>query len=329
MILKNLHKLLKAIDLLSRKQGVTIDELADELKISRRSVHRLLNDLHDLNFPVYDDKEPFERTKTWKLEPDYIKKLPNLNIPDIKFTASELIAITLLKDKEAIFAKTEIGKALKSAAAKIDGVFPRDFIDSMNKVKSVFIFSNKMQKDYSNKEEIIDALTTSILQCRECKVTYHTFYNDKISTFDIQPLSLFEHAGGLYTFVYLDYYDSVRTLAVERISKIIVSETTFTPPKHINCDEKIEGAFGVIYDDPIDLKLWVSKEHAKYIKTRKYSAIQQITENDDGSIILEFSTSGWQEVKQWILSMGAQAKVLEPNEMFLEIKKECEAILNS
>jgi predicted DNA-binding transcriptional regulator YafY len=324
--LNNLHKILKAIDLLSSRQGVTIDELADELKISRRSVHRLLNDLHDLNFPLYDEREPYERQKTWKLEPDYVKKLPNLNIPDIKFTSSEMIAITLLKDKEAIFANTEIGKSLKSAVAKIDAVFPKDFIDSMNKVKSVFTISNKMQKDYSEKGEVIDSLTTAILQCKECKVTYHTFYNDKVSTFDVQPLSIFEHNGGLYAFVYLDYYDSIRTLALERIKAINVSDKTFDSPKYIDLEDTMKDAFGVVYDDPVDIKLWVSPEQSKYVKSRKYAPNQEITENDDGSIILEFSTSGWLEVKQWILSLGAEAKVLEPEEMVIEILEEYKKI---
>lgn len=308
---------------------MTIDELVDELKISRRSVHRLLNDLHDLNFPIYDDKEPFERTKNWKLEPDYVKKLPNLNVPDIKFTATELLAITLLKDKEAIFANTEIGKALKSAAAKIDSVFPKDFIHNMNKVKSIFTFSNKMQKDYSDKGKEIDSLTTAILQCKECKVTYHTFYSDKVSTFDIQPLSIFEHNGGLYVFVYLAYYESLRTLALERIQGIKVSEKTFDLPKDIDLENTMKDAFGVVYDDPIHIKLWISPKHSKYIRSRKYAADQKITENEDGSIILEFSTSGWIEVKQWILSMGANAKVLEPQEMVEEIICECRKILDS
>lgn len=85
----------------------------------------------------------------------------------------------------------------------------------------------------------------------------------------------------------------------------------------------------MVYDDPVDIKLWISKEHAKYVKSRKYAADQKISENNDGSIILEFSTSDWYEVKQWMLSMGANTKVLAPEEMAEEIRNECKAILNS
>jgi predicted DNA-binding transcriptional regulator YafY len=329
MKLNNLSKILKAVDLLSRRQGVTIDELADELKISRRSVHRLLNDLHDLNFPLYDEREPFEKTKTWKLEPDYVKKLPNLNLPDIKFTATELLAITLLKDKEAIFANTDIGKALKSASAKIEAVFPADFIGNMHKLKSVFTFSSKMLKDYSGKEEIIDTLTKAIVQTLECNITYHSFYNDKTTTYDIQPLSFFEHNGGLYVFVYLEYYKSIRTLAVERINEITLTDNTFTTPADFDPEKVLDKAFGIVFDDPVKLKLWISAEHSKYIKSRMFADDQTIADNDDGSIILEFSTSGWQEVKHWIMSMGAHAKVLEPSEMIDEIVAENHKILDS
>jgi predicted DNA-binding transcriptional regulator YafY len=51
----NLRKFLKALDLLSKPEGVTIDELQKELEIDRRSVYRQIEFIESLDFPIYDD----------------------------------------------------------------------------------------------------------------------------------------------------------------------------------------------------------------------------------------------------------------------------------
>ena len=61
---KNLGKFLRAVDLLGKTEGVTIDELSEELGIDRRSVYRLL----EFRFPIYEDKIRLEKKKRWKLE---------------------------------------------------------------------------------------------------------------------------------------------------------------------------------------------------------------------------------------------------------------------
>ena len=58
---KNLIKLLKALELLSKPEGTTIEEMGTQLEVDRRSVYRLINVIEDLGFPIYDEKLPFEK----------------------------------------------------------------------------------------------------------------------------------------------------------------------------------------------------------------------------------------------------------------------------
>ena len=46
------------------------------------------------------------------------------------------------------------------------------------------------------------------------------------------------------------------------------------------------------------------------------------SDQDDGCTVLDMKTSGWYEVKRWILSFGAEAKVLGPEELRDDIAKE-------
>lgn len=49
---RHLVKMLKAVDVLSRPEGATIDELAEELGVDRRTVYRIRETLEELNFPL-------------------------------------------------------------------------------------------------------------------------------------------------------------------------------------------------------------------------------------------------------------------------------------
>ena len=77
---------------------------------------------------------------------------------------------------------------------------------------------------------------------------------------------------------------------------------------------------GVTFNDPINIKIRFSLGQAKYIRKRRWTKKQKISDSTDGSIILEMDTSGWWEVMRWVLSFGADAEVLEPQELREEIE---------
>ena len=87
----------------------------------------------------------------------------------------------------------------------------------------------------------------------------------------------------------------------------------------------MESAFDIVFDDPVKVSVWFSPDQARYIKERKWSPKQEILEQEDGSIVLKMETSGWWDVKRWVLSYGSHAKVLEPEELRKEVAGELKA----
>lgn len=319
---KNLIKLIKTIDLLSKPQGVTLDELATELGIEKRSVYRVLETVQELGVPVYEDKAPFEKRKHWKIEESYIKKLPNMKIPTLDLTLSEIISLYMLQGNRGIYKGTDIEKRLTAVFTKIGMSLPKGMLEKLDRVKTLFIPSSKAAKDYSGNEETIESLTAAMLQGKRCKVKYHSFSSDTVKEFMISPLHFFENDGGIYIFARIDDFEDIRTLAVERIMELTVTDETFAYPESLALEEMLDSAFGIVYDDPIEAKIWFSEDQARYIKERKWAADQKIVEQEDGSVILEMKTSGWWDVKKWVLSFGAEAKVLEPTALRKELEKE-------
>lgn len=117
-------------------------------------------------------------------------------------------------------------------------------------------------------------------------------------------------------------FGDIGILATERIVDVELSGETFTYPDDFDPEEKLKNAFGLICDDPLDIEIWFSANQARYIKERIWAVNQQIIEQEDGSIILKMRSSGKHELKKWILGYGAEAKVLLPEELHQEIRKE-------
>ena len=84
----------------------------------------------------------------------------------------------------------------------------------------------------------------------------------------------------------------------------------------------MDSAFQITFGDPIEAKIWFSKDQTRYIEERTWSSNQSIEKQTDGSIILTIKTSGIFDLKKWVLSFGANAKVIEPDKLKIDIIEE-------
>jgi predicted DNA-binding transcriptional regulator YafY len=323
---RNLIKLLKAIELLSKPEGAKVGELIDQLGIDRRSVYRLLDVIQDLDFPAYSEKADFEREVRWKFHGWYLKKLPNMKIPDVHLTVPEIISLYLLRSEGSLLKGTELEKQTRSAFGKLAMFLPADALSRLDKIKALFVSASKYVKDYSGKEDLIERLMDAMIKNETCYVEYHSFHDDKVKHFKIDPLHFFENDGGLYILVNTTDFGDIRTLAVERIQKIRRTGQSFEYPKDFDAEALLESAFDMVYGDPINVKIWFSADQARYIKERRWSKNQEIEDQEDGSIVLSMVTSGWWDIKRWVLSYGSAAKVIKPEGLRQEIADELEVV---
>jgi predicted DNA-binding transcriptional regulator YafY len=322
---KQLTKYMKALEMLARPGGTTIKELADGLEIDRRSVYRLMGTMEELGVPLYDEPQPLEKEKRWKVVENYAKKLRTVSAPPVQLSLAEIVALYLLKCEAKIYKGTEIEQIVDSFFGKIGLLASGKLFEQLKKIKTLFISSTKFTKDYSGKKQTIDFLMDAMLQNKTCLVKYHSFGDDKIKTFKIDPLHFFESHGGLYIFVKTTSFGDIRILAVERIQELALTDSTFEYPEDFDPEERLDAAFDMVYDDPINARIWFSGDQARYVKERDWVKGQRVMDQPDGSVILEINTSGWWDVKKWVLSFGAEARVLEPvalrDEIIDELKR--------
>ena len=125
----------------------------------------------------------------------------------------------------------------------------------------------------------------------------------------------------------MPYYDQLITQAVDRFESVEVTEKEFEPPDHLSVDEQVSNAFGVSFEEPMDVVVRFTEEQAPYIRERIWHPSQKLEELEDGRVVLRLRAGGFYEIKSWVLSFGAAAEVLEPEELRAAVREEMRAAL--
>ena len=324
---KNLIQLIKTLSLLSRPQGATRKELAENLDITDRSVSRSLNTIQELGIPIFDMSLAHDKEKHWCIEPTYLEHLPNLSLPRLSLTYPEIISLCMLAGESVVFKGTEIDRHIETSISKLKHFVPEQTQTELAKLKRIFISKTMGSKNYAGQEHIIETLTESILNRTSATITYHAFYTDTVSDVAIGPLHLFENNGGLYLFALKLSNKNVQTYAIERISRIKPGNQDITYPDTFDPERTLDSAFDLIHGDPITVKILFTPNEARYITEKTWSRTQHLTPHPDGSLTLTMTTSGRRDVKRWIMSFGKEATLLEPEDLKTEIEDELRHIL--
>lgn len=317
---KNISKILKAVDLLARPQGATNKELASHLGLSSRSVFRLLSTLGDLGFPLTDERESFGGETRHLLLESFVKKLPNLSMPEVSLTPRESLVLYFLVSRDSIFADSEVEHDLASLKSKLAALLPVSTVTPSGghtsmPLASLFTRSPNGYKSYAGHDAVLDTVLDGLEQLRALHVTYYSSSHKTTKSYVVHPLKLFEHRGGIYIFVRLPKHDIIRILAVDRIKTAKLTDGVFAYPKDFDAEALLASAFDLTLGDPITASIRFTAKEAPFVRERQWSDDQSIVDHPDGSCTLTLTTSGTKDLMRWLLSFGSGAEILSPPEL--------------
>ena len=298
------------------RYGATLQELADESGVSTRTIQRDIKDLKEAGFLI--DDEVRDRRTYFKLKN---------NLPPLNFPIDEIIALTFIEEIGSPLEGTPYKEAFQKTLNRIRTVLPEEMHAFLEEASAAYYPHHRGQKEPPF-PEVFKTAHRAIKERKVCNVTYHAITTGQIKTYPITPFRLLHYHNGYYLICRNPNYDDLLTLAAERIQDLEITSQTFEPPDDLDIENRIQQAFGITLEDPMDVKIRFSAWQARYIRQRTWHPSQEIEELDNGEIILSFQASGFYDIKSWILSHGADAEVLEPADLREEIIKELKKNLN-
>jgi predicted DNA-binding transcriptional regulator YafY len=308
---------LKLIGLLSGRLGRTLDQLAGEFGVTKRTIQRDIAVL-ETSFPVVSELR--DGSVYWRL-------VDQTRSGELVFTLSELMALYFSRDLLRLLQGSPMQEALDTAIEKIGAKLPACSHDILRRLKEQTSVSVTGWKDYSQSSEAIRAINRAIRYRLTVRLSHKPLKSSEHKTRTVDPYRLWYAGGGLYLVAYDHAKQDIRTFAVERIQRVASTNQRFTVREDFDFDAFTRTAFPVHGGEPQQVRIRFSAEQAPYITERHWHDSQKFLPQEDGSVVMELQVGSLWEVKRWLIGWGADAEVVEPRSLKRQIESECKRMV--
>jgi proteasome accessory factor B len=157
--------------------------------------------------------------------------------------------------------------------------------------------------------------------------TYHKYWDDEISERTAEPYALKEFEQRWYLLCMDFDKKAIRTFALDRITELDISRTTFRFPKQFNIEAYFKNYFGIITtisgdeEAPQEIILSFTENQGKYVKSLPLHHSQQILLDTEAGLQIKLQVCVTHDLIMKLLSFGSEVKVLQPQSLIVAIKE--------
>ncbi|HWI41737.1 MAG TPA: transcriptional regulator [Verrucomicrobiae bacterium] len=301
----------ETIRLIESRHGITLEELAEETGVNRRTVHRDLAAIQEAGYPLVSE---------WDNGRKLYRFLTRFkDVPPVHFTLRELMTLSLLRSQADLLKGTPFRDDMESIFLKVNSVLPPRFAAHLERIAKVSLPILQGTRDYARSAHLIDLLRDALLRQYRVELSYDARGNGNEQEYLVDPYTLLLYKGGLYLLGHAHNRGSLRTFALERVTGVRPTRERFEIPADFDAGGRLEKAFGIVDEEAFAVRIRFAPAVAHAVRDRTWHATQEVAEQPDGSIILSFRAGGRMEIVSWVLSYGRLAELLEPAELREEI----------
>ena len=296
--------------LCARFAAWSLQDLAREFSVSQKTISRDLNVLRGVGFPVCESTGRYGK-KSWRCDTDSI-------LSGLSLTFDEVAALYLGRRFLEPLAGTFIWDAAQSAFRKIRAGLGDEQLQYLEQCRHAFCQTTFGNSDYSDRAATIDTLMMAMEDSKVAQLLYHSLSSDSPKSVQLHPYGLIYHRKALYLVAFVPEYEGLRHYKVDRIHDIeLLNDETFNRIDGFHLERHLQSTFGIYHNNgqPHDIRIHFQPEAARYVQEHHWHDSQKITEHPDGSIYLDLQLTELTEIKSWVLSFGAKAKVEKPEEL--------------
>jgi len=306
-----LHSIIR---LLETRHGMTLDELAEESDVDRRTIQRDLNAIEQAGYGL---------TTEWSDGKKVYRFLSrSRNLPPVTFTLPQLMSLYLLRSLGAHLAGTPFQAEIDELFRSIRSVLPDRYVARLERIARVSLPLLHGARDYSSSAPFVGDLQKALLQQYRIRLKYAKKGGGEADLYEVDPYTLIFHKGGIYLLGNAHNRSGMRLFALERIRGVDVTRQHFEIPDGFQPEAHFSSAFGLVSDTPQKVRVRFSAEIAHAIKERTWMPGQKISDDAEGRVTVEFEAAGQMELISWILSYGIHAELLAPTELRKEVKRQ-------
>ncbi|MEN8181027.1 MAG: WYL domain-containing protein [Myxococcota bacterium] len=302
--------------LANSRAGVSLDDLAEELECVRRTVYRDLDALMLAGFPLLSERRDGRV---------FYRFLDGFRMGGSPFTPDEILALAFGEDLLRVLEGTVFHDSIRSALAKIRSGLSPQLGEYLERLRESFRVLPGPHKSYSRYRDTIRVLNEAVLARRGVRIRYRTGSSGAVRWRDLDPYRVWYRGGALYVIGHDHRSGEIRTFAIDRIRRIEAADRPFEVPASFDFDALVGSSFGVIHEPETQrVRIRFEAGWATWVGERTWHPTQRLERLPGGRLELCMDVAGTSEVRNWVLSFGAGAEVLEPESLRREVKRELE-----
>jgi len=293
------------IFMLSKLNGVSLKDIQERFKVSRRTAERMRDSVLSI-LPQVDEIETDERCKRWGFVNYTLNELVSFSSQDVAFLEN-------LKNNCDKLTKNELEEILikiKALRYKGHSQINENNVELLLQSEG---YAVRQMQNYKIDLKVVSIIRQAIKENRKIK----TEYKDK--TRILEPLGLIygekvhliarEEAKGK------DEYNYV----LHKFKNIELLTDKFDT-KGFNLQEFSKKSFGVYFGKVYDVKLKFIPEAAEEVLNYNFHPTQKIKQQEDGSVIVTFKASGDKHIMWNLFKWGYAVEILSPKTLKVEYK---------
>lgn len=286
-------------------------QVAREFNVERKTVQRDINYMRELGAPLQFDKK---RSGYFYTEKNYF-------LPAIQITQSDVFAFLVNEQILKLYQDAPYYDEIKEIIEKIIQFLPNEI--SLQDSAAIFSFS-QLPVSHVNRDHF-KVIQKSAYEEKKLKIKYLSQHSNKMNDRVVDPYAIKNHNGIWYLIAFCHQRNEVRVFAMNRILAIETTDIDFYKPTNFSTDEFFKDSFSIYRTEKkYHVKLKFSPYQARWIRERQWHKSQQLTELEDGGLILEMEVQGLDEVKRWVMQYGGEVEVVEPEILKCDVIKELE-----
>lgn len=303
------QRLIQLIMMINAKKSFTVQELADELGLSTRTITRDLLELSELGVPLYSVQG---RGGGYRLLQERI-------LPPISFTESEALAMFIACQSLEFFGSLPFDEGARSALHKFYHYLPADVQEQIDLLRhKVAIWSPQRPMLPENLRVLLQALTQGAV------VTIEYSSSEGTSKRDIQPFALYASAGYWYCPAYCFKRQDYRLFRADRIHSAELNEET---PGLEEVHKRTLVDIPEENSEQVTFVVHLTKNGVRLLESDPWLG-QAIVRNTDGSgkAVVQVAKKHIPYNADFFWKMGTDAQVAAPEEAVAYIRQKINAM---
>ena len=311
-------RLLSILLLLQNRGKLTTNELAKELEVTGRTIHRDMEALNAAGIPIVAERG---KSGGWRLLEQYRTNLTGLKANELK---SLLISpsIQLLTD---LGLTKDWQEARQKILASIPSTFQKNSHDIWNRVH----VDTTTWRQSPEKIESFKILQQAIWDERKLQIKYERVDGEYIERV-VSPLGLV--AKGSTWYLIATSNEKIRNYRASRIKSVILTKEMFSRPNDFDLtqywSDSTKEFIRSLPKYEVDVEISLSIVSRLKFTGRFVQILKMDSPSENGWIPTKLCFDTEQEASEYILGFGDQIRIIRPNSLMQSIYDMARALLD-